>query len=372
MLIEKDGQWQFESEATFERLLWQNLEEWLNFQPLARQLRMCGEPCDILARSSKGKPVILELKNEEDRYVVQQLTRYYHNFLEERPDLPSLDSSESPQLVAIAPSLHRHNFIDRLYHRLAIELWTFQIQKQHDQFFLEFASWESPEAKSRIKTINLTPYVQLPTVAELNLISQLDKNWKSILLKHSEIDRKNLLEIRDRILNFSKKLGEVVTPSTATYGQMRGKTSLCDSEERLLARLEQLSIGNPRVFIYLPSIVKESIKTVKVEILFQRSESEPLLSSLVKYLKMPGKCSQWRMHMVMCNSTEQGEINSRYEIPLTGYLKFYQSISEKKFWNPRWDEQCFSLGNMFDLAIMDWQWRQERLSAKRRPSPSAE
>jgi len=373
MLIEKDGQWQFESEATFERLLWQNLEEWLNFQPLARQLRMCGEPCDIIARSSKGKPVILELKNEEDRYVVQQLTRYYHNFLEERPDLPQLDASKAPRLVAIIPSLHRHNFIDRLYHRLTVELWTFHIRKQHDQFLLELVSWETPDAKSTIKTIDLTPHIQIPTIAEPDPQSQLDKNWKSILSKRSELDQKNLLEIRDRILSFSPKLGEVVTPSTATYGQMRSKTSLCESEERLLARFEQLSLNNaPRLFFYLPSIVKLSVNTVKVEVLLQKSNSGYSLRSLVQSLRMPNKCSQSNLYMMMYHSREQVEFTSRYEITLMGYLRFYESIFEKKSWNPRWDDQFSSLEDLLDLSLFDWQRRQDKLTAKRRPSPSAE
>jgi len=348
-------------------------EEWLNFQPLARQLRMCGEPCDIIARSPKGKPVILELKNEEDRYVVQQLTRYYHNFLEERPDLPQLDASKAPRLVAIIPSLHRHNFIDRLYHRLTVELWTFHIRKQHDQFLLELVSWETPDAKSTIKTIDLTPHIQIPTIAEPDPQSQLDKNWKSILSKRSELDQKNLLEIRDRILSFSPKLGEVVTPSTATYGQMRSKTSLCESEERLLARFEQLSLNNaPRLFFYLPSIVKLSVNTVKVEVLLQKSNSGYSLRSLVQSLRMPNKCSQSNLYMMMYHSREQVEFTSRYEITLMGYLKFYESIFEKKSWNPRWDDQFSSLEDLLDLSLFDWQRRQDKLTAKRRPSPSAE
>ncbi|OCQ90320.1 endonuclease NucS [Limnothrix sp. PR1529] len=373
MLIEKDGQWQFESEATFERLLWQNLEEWLNFQPLARQLRMCGEPCDIIARSPKGKPVILELKNEEDRYVVQQLTRYYHNFLEERPDLPDLDTSKSPRLVAITPSLHRHNFIDRLYHRLTVELWTFHIRKQHDQFLLELVSWETPDAKSTIQTIDLTPHIQLPTAAEPDPLSQLDKNWKSILSKRSEIDQKNLLAIRDYILSFSPKLGEVVTPSTATYGQMRSKTNLCESEERLLARFEQLPLDKaPRLFLYLPSIVKLSVNIVKVEILLQKDNSEYSLRSLVHSLRMPNKCRKQYIYMMMKSTTDQSKSYGLYEVTPTGYLEFYQSLYEKKFWKPHWDDQFSSLEDLLDLAILDWQRRQDKLTAKRRPSPSAE
>lgn len=402
MLIEKDGQWQFESEATFERLLWQNLEEWLNFQPLARQLRMCGEPCDIIARSSKGKPVILELKNEEDRYVVQQLTRYYHNFLEERPDLPQLDASKAPRLVAIAPSLHRHNFIDRLYHRLTVELWTFHIRKQHDQFLLELVSWETPDAKSTIKTIDLTPHIQIPTIAEPDPQIQLDKNWKSILSKRSKLDQKNLLEIRDRILSFSPKLGEVVTPNTATYGQMRSKTALCKSNDRLCICLERLSRSDlPQIGIYLPFFSGLALRTVKVVVIFENWDS-------ICHLKFPRQCNL--MDLRRCQAAEHGDIctyidNHRrkndYNLSTQSYLSFYQEIFSSRFFpasininntfdNPDKQLDLFeggdaresknlgdiqshhSLMEIIDLSLFDWQQRQDKLTAKRRPLPSAE
>ncbi len=399
MLIEKDGQWQFESEATFERLLWQNLEEWLSFQPLARQLRMCGEPCDIIASRPQGKPVILELKNEEDRYVVQQLTRYYHNFLEERPDLPDLDLSESPQLVAIAPSLHRHNFIDRLYHRLTVELWTFHIRKQHDQFLLELVSWEAPDTKLTIKTIDLTPHIQLPTVAEPDPLSQLDKNWKSILSKRSELDQKNLLDIRDRILSFSPNIGEVVTPNTATYGQMRSKTALCTSDDRMCICLERLSKSDlPRIEIYLPFFIGAPLKSVKVIVVLESWEN-------IHYLKFPKQCNL--MDLRQCHLIEYGGIegymkNHRkkddYNLSTQSYINFYQTIllsenspsSEHKICDlfgklellERTDvsnnsnsdgiQSHHSLMEIIDLSLFDWQRRQDKLNAKRRPSSSAE
>lgn len=402
MLIEKDGQWQFESEATFERLLWQNLEEWLSFQPLARQLRMCSEPCDIIARSPKGKPVILELKNEEDRYVVQQLTRYYHNFLEERPDLPNLDSSESPQLVAIAPSLHRHNFIDRLYHRLNVELWTFQIRKQDDQFLLELVSWESPDTKSTIKTINLTPHIQPPAIAKPDPLSQLDKNWKLILSKRPRMDQKHLLEIRDRVLSFSPKLGEVVTTNTATYGQMRSKTSLCESHDRLCICLERFSKPElPRIGVYLPFFVGLALRSVKVTIVFEDWEN-------VCYLKFPRRCNS--RNLQHCHIAEYGNAHhylenhrrsNDYNLSTQAYLSFYKVVFHSvnlpdhlnKINEPsNIDQQLglfeggdaresknlgdiqshHSLMEIIDLSLFDWQRRQERLSAKRRPSPSAE
>jgi RecB family endonuclease NucS len=41
--------------------------------------------CDILAIDAQHQLHILELKNSEDRYLIQQLTRYYANLQEVKP-----------------------------------------------------------------------------------------------------------------------------------------------------------------------------------------------------------------------------------------------------------------------------------------------
>lgn len=58
-------------------MLWRNLPKLLNVEPLSRQFSVEGKVCDLLAVDSAGHLVIIELKNTEDRYIVQQLTRYY-------------------------------------------------------------------------------------------------------------------------------------------------------------------------------------------------------------------------------------------------------------------------------------------------------
>lgn len=82
--LRKTGEsWEFASEAALEDFIWQNLQQLLGFTPLQRQYAVKGEVCDILALDDQKQLVILELKNAEDRYVIQQLTRYYDNLLDE-------------------------------------------------------------------------------------------------------------------------------------------------------------------------------------------------------------------------------------------------------------------------------------------------
>jgi RecB family endonuclease NucS len=51
--------------------------------------------------------VVLELKNGEDRYVVQQLTRYYDALLEHKPFADRVDYDRPVRLIAITPKFHR-------------------------------------------------------------------------------------------------------------------------------------------------------------------------------------------------------------------------------------------------------------------------
>ncbi len=69
--------WEFESEAALEDFLEENLLALFGLHPLKRQHYVNEQFCDIVAVGDNNNLVILELKNTEDRYVVQQLTRYY-------------------------------------------------------------------------------------------------------------------------------------------------------------------------------------------------------------------------------------------------------------------------------------------------------
>lgn len=105
--------WEFTSELALEGFIWERLEKLLQLKPFQRQSAVMGEICDILALTPERQLVILELKNTEDRYIIQQLTRYYANVLEEQPFSDRIDYEQPIRLIAIAPTFHRHNYIDR-------------------------------------------------------------------------------------------------------------------------------------------------------------------------------------------------------------------------------------------------------------------
>ncbi|MBD0389628.1 MAG: DUF91 domain-containing protein [Nostoc sp. C3-bin3] len=98
--------WEFASEFALEDFIWDNLQQLLGFIPLKRQYAAKSEFCNILALNDDKQLVIIELKNTEDRYVIQQLTRYYDNLLDERPFAQQIDYNQPVKLIAAAPSFH--------------------------------------------------------------------------------------------------------------------------------------------------------------------------------------------------------------------------------------------------------------------------
>jgi RecB family endonuclease NucS len=136
MIAGRSG-WKFQSEQALEEFIWLHLEPLLGLQPLSRQYYSNNQVCDILAVGANRQLTILELKNAEDRYIVQQLTRYYSNLLAEKPFPEQVDYSLPIRLLAIAPTFHSHNLIDREFSRLELELWLFNVLREQERFCFE-------------------------------------------------------------------------------------------------------------------------------------------------------------------------------------------------------------------------------------------
>jgi Endonuclease NucS len=127
IIKKKDGSFQFKSETELENFVYIHLDKLLNLSPMARQYRIGTEICDVLATDDRQRLTIIELKNAEDRYIVQQLTRYYHGLIERKPRLDGIDYRKPVKLIAIAPSFHTHNFVDKVYNKLEFDFFTFKL-----------------------------------------------------------------------------------------------------------------------------------------------------------------------------------------------------------------------------------------------------
>jgi RecB family endonuclease NucS len=155
--------------------IWGNLEQLFKLKPIARQHPAKGEFCDILAVNNKQLS-ILELKNTGDRYVVQQLTRYYDNLLDTKPFIQQIDYNLPVKLIALAPTFHRHNYIDSKYCKLDIDFLQVSVVQKLQDFYLQLINVNT----------NVTTEIQIP-YQELDINSTCS-NVKALYRHRSRVE----------------------------------------------------------------------------------------------------------------------------------------------------------------------------------------
>ena len=212
--------WEFATEADLEDFVWANLNQLFGLTPLKRQYFVNGQYCDILALGKNQQLVVLELKNVEDRYIVQQLTRYYHALQEEKPFLDEVDYQQPIELIAITPNFHRDNFTDRIYNHLSIRFLEFAVLIDGISYLLELKDFDNEKViKIEIPyhEKNSNEDIPPPPRALINRLSKCEKSNKK------EIE--SVLRIRKKILSFDKRMQENVNGSVIEYG--KGKNNKC-------------------------------------------------------------------------------------------------------------------------------------------------
>ena len=162
---------------------------------------------------------MLELKNSEDRYIIQQLTRYYDNLLDIMPFQGEVDYEKPIKLVAIAPIFHRHNLIDRKHSKLEIDFLQLKVIESDTKFYLHLKDIDSDQ----IFDIDI-PYQKIDIVSNENLAPppRLLLDW---LGSCTGDEQQGILKMRDKILLFDKRMKEVIDSKRINYG--RGKTKIC-------------------------------------------------------------------------------------------------------------------------------------------------
>ena len=243
--------WEFENEAALENFVWTNLEHLLKLTPLKQQYSVKGERCDILAVDENQRLVVLELKNLEDRYIVQQLTRYCDNLQEEKPVELTANYTLPIRLVAVAPRFHKHSFIDRKHHKLDFDFLLFEILQEGKKLYFNLKNIDSgQEAKVII------PYPEkylIDSHENSLLIPPLPQPPKTLLkfLEKPSSDKQNILSLREKILSFDKRLQEKITTTSLTYGVEKSKGKL--HKTKVCAELYSYRGEFPlHLFLWLP------------------------------------------------------------------------------------------------------------------------
>lgn len=233
------NKWGFDSEKALEDFVYDNLNSLLGMTPLQRQYYVDGQVCDILAIDHNKRLVVIELKNSEDRYIVQQLTRYYASLQEKKAFPPEIDCYQPSRLIAITPKFHKHNLIDREYSKLSFEFLEFQVFQENNYLYLTLNNIDTKEI---IKT--KIPHQENDTYKLPENLPEPPKVLQNILIKGTPESKNKLLEIRQRLLGFHERIQEITATGVVKYG--RGKTKLC-AEIRFDSPSKQ-----PFIWLYLP------------------------------------------------------------------------------------------------------------------------
>jgi RecB family endonuclease NucS len=237
--------WSFDSEIALEDFLWKNLFYLLDLVPFKRQFSIDGQVCDILALNYDNQLSILELKNTEDRYVVNQLTRYYAALIEQKPFHEQIDYSKPVRLIAVAPKFHKDNYSDQKYSLLDIELIRFELSQVDSFVFFEI------EHEERLRKLKLI----VPQASDV-VIPSPPRVLLNLLSKVSEEERQNALRTREKILKFDRRIKEITGSSSVCYGS--GKTKLC-AEYRFDNERNKLAI-----FLWLPHVTSRCPTAKKI------------------------------------------------------------------------------------------------------------
>lgn len=238
-LIKTGNSWKFATEADLEDFVWANLKELFGLIPLKRQYYVNGQICDILALRENKQLVVLELKNAEDRYIVQQLTRYYDALHEVKPLEDEIDYQQPISLIAIKPNFHRDNFIDKKYHHLSIDFFEFAVLADEFNYYFQIKNLDLDNEKvskieihhqDREKNEDILP----PSRGLINRLA-----------KCSSEQQEGILKIRQKVLSFDKRMEEISSAVSFKYGNGNSKTS------KFCAEFYFDSKGIPIIFLWL-------------------------------------------------------------------------------------------------------------------------
>jgi hypothetical protein len=218
-----NGKYRFESESVLEDFAWDNLNSLFNATPLRRQHHVNGNYCDILAVGKKDNLVIIELKNDEDRYVVQQITRYYHQLIQEKPYQDKVDYQQPIELLVVSPYFHSDNLTDRLYHKLKIDFVQFSLANIDGEIIFRANSLDREDViESKVPR-----YLPKPKQTEAIIeIPPVPRTLNTALAKCKNINPDLILIAREKILRFDDRIQEAkLSPGDFLYG--KGKTNPC-------------------------------------------------------------------------------------------------------------------------------------------------
>lgn len=239
----------FQSEEDLENYIEENFNQiFPGLVLIKRQHTINTQRCDLLCSTKLVKqPVLIELKNEEDRGLISQLTRYRKALLIEKPFAEKIDYSLPVKLIAIAPTFHEDNYTDKEASKFEDDfcLWEFNIDIEQNKDITQFnLSGKTYDISYPIfgfpgKNLNSESYSKsLPTFA-FEFYLRLDQKHK-----------KDFQALRNQLVA-QPKIKEMVSTSyrKVLYGTGDGKN------HKKLAEITNTPGKDICLFLWLPTSV---------------------------------------------------------------------------------------------------------------------
>jgi hypothetical protein len=366
----------FESEQDLESYIEDRFEDiFPGLTLLSRQYTSQNQRCDLICTKKSNKQlVIIELKNQIDRYIIAQLIRYRKALLLEQPFVGLLDYSLPIELIAIAPKFHEDNYTEKEACKFEenIHLLTFNIELQNETSKFKILGQEHDinfpicgllDANTNFPTQNhlLTPEIGFFASRLSESHTNCDRDF---LLLHSLFMRQPMVK---HWMTNSKKI---------LYSTGKGENS------KKLAEITNTSRGI-YLYLWLPSRVKTNVKLplARFGLVCEKNCSPLALASTVKWVVCTNDTVDLKeepnrfVNNGLCSITRQGmpkwskatcylEKAATYS-PNTRRLvnKLFEDAKQPldfqdlDFWEKIQNNTPTHLGWYVDLAINSWNYR---------------
>ena len=370
-LIYIGGKINFQSELHLEDYIEDNFKKiFPDLVLVKRQHNIKMQRCDLFCFTKSGKqPVIIELKNEEDRGLVSQLTRYRKAILQEQPFSDIIDYSLPVKLIAVVPAFHEDNYTDKEASKF-----------EDDICFYEFAI-KMHKNSAKFKICNQTYDIPYPILGlpDSQTSSELSQRSLSIFIinfiSYLPLESRPDFTALRTLLMAQPKVKEMVS---STYRKVLYATGEGENHKKL-AEITNTSKG-VILFLWLPTKVKTNIKIPVARFGFILAKDNNPFSekSIVEWLvytkttidlkNKPNNnvCLSFNRHgMTLWTKANfylaQASLGSQNTFHLLIYLLkgMKPPIYEETFtwWNSYKNTTPDNLGWYIDLAIKTWNYR---------------
>jgi Endonuclease NucS len=366
----------FESEQDLESYIEDRFEDiFPGLTLLSRQYTSANQRCDLIcAKKSNKQLVIIELKNQADRYIVAQLIRYRKALLLERPFEELLDYSLPIELIAAAPKFHEDNYTDK-------EACKFE----ENIHFLIF-SIEYKNETSKFNMLGKEHEINFPICGLTDVNTNLQYLHYS-LLPEIGLFKGNLAELstdytQDFLILHSLFMRQPMIKHWANSGNKILYSTGKSENSKKLAEITNTTRGL-YLYLWLPSHVKTNVKLplARFGLVCEKNCSPLALTSTVKWVVCTNDTVDLKeepnrsVNNGLCSTTRQGmpkwcKANS-YLVKSAMYSHNTSSLIKKlfedakqsldfqslDFWEKIQDNTPTHLGWYVDLAVMTWNYR---------------